>query len=265
VLDRLRVDGPTLLALDDGPIDKLIQPGCEAGAVLVAARYPRVVVDLNREPDELDPDVVQNPDALSELRVTARARAGLGVVPSRVAGQALWRGRLSAAELRQRLDDVFHPYHAQLEGLMRERRERMGAAILLDCHSMPSLVAAGEPAAVDAALGDRFGRSCASEVVAAAESVLRGAGLRVARNRPYAGGYITGRHGRPEAGRHALQLELRRGLFMDEATHVPHAGFGALQHVLEELTAVLAAAARRLAGSATAPRRQAAARLAQAS
>jgi N-formylglutamate amidohydrolase len=251
VLDRLRVDGPTLLALDDGPIDKLMQPGCEAGgAVLVAARYPRVVVDLNREPDELDPDVVQNPDALAaELRVTARARAGLGVVPSRVGGQALWRGRLSAAELRQRLEGVFHPYHAALEALMRERRERMGVALLLDCHSMPGLVAAGEPA-VDAALGDRFGRSCSAEVVAAAEAVLRGAGLRVARNRPYAGGYITGRHGRPEAGMHALQLELRRGLFMDEATHVPHAGFAALQHVLEELTATLAAAARRLAAPA---------------
>jgi N-formylglutamate amidohydrolase len=246
ILDRLRVDATTLLALDDGPIDKLLQLGCETGAVLIAARYPRVVIDLNREPDELDPDMVRDPDALPELRVTARARAGLGVVPSRVAGQALWHERLAAFDLRQRLDTVFHPYHGQLEALLRDRRDRLGSAVLLDCHSMPSVVAVGEPA-VDAALGDRFGRSCGAEIVAAVEAVFRRAGLKVARNRPYAGGYITGRHGRPEAGLHALQLELRRGLFMDEITHVPHAGFTALQHVLEEVTLAVAAAARRQA------------------
>ncbi len=244
ILDRLRVDATTLLALDDGPIDKLLQLGCEVGAVLIAARYPRVVIDLNREPDELDPDMVRDPDTLPELRVTARARAGLGVVPSRVAGQALWRERLAAFDLRQRLDTVFHPYHGQLEALLRDRRDRLGSAVLLDCHSMPSVVAVGEPA-VDAALGDRFGRSCGAEIVAAVEAVFRRAGLKVARNRPYAGGYITGRHGRPEAGLHALQLELRRGLFMDETTHVPHAGFTALQRVLQEVTLAVAAVARR--------------------
>jgi len=246
ILDRLQVDGPTLLALDDGPIDKLGQPACEAGAVLIAARYPRVVVDLNREPDELDHDLVADPDAMAELRVTARARAGLGVVPSRVGGRALWRGRLDAGELKRRLEQVFDPYHAQLESLLRERRERQGIAVLLDCHSMPGIVAAAEPP-VDAALGDRFGRSCGGELVAAAEAVLRRAGLTVARNRPYAGGYITGRHGRPEARVHALQLELRRGLFMDETTHVPNAGFHAVQQALGELAAALAATARELA------------------
>src|SRR3954447_450583 len=185
ILDRLQVDGPTLLALDDGPIDKLGQPACEAGAVLIAARYPRVVVDLNREPDELDPDLVADPDAMAELRVTARARAGgarpgsparpgggLGAVPSGVGGRALWRGRLDAGELKRRLEQVFDPYHAQIESLLRERRERQGIAVLLDCHSMPGIVAAAEPP-VDAALGDRFGRSCGGELVAAAEGPPR--------------------------------------------------------------------------------------------
>lgn len=246
ILDRLRVDAGALLALDDGPIDKLLHQGCEAGAVLIAARYPRVVVDLNREPDELDPDLVRDPEALPELRVTARARAGLGVVPSRVGGQPLWRQRLDACELRQRLEQVFHPYHRQLDLLLRDRRDRLGQAVLLDCHSMPSVVVAGDPA-VDASLGDRFGRSCAGDLVAAVEAVLRRAGLKVARNRPYAGGYITGRHGRPDAGLHALQLELRRGLFMDERSHVPHAGFAALQRVLGEVTAAVAVEAARLA------------------
>ena len=85
------------------------------------------------------------------------------------------------------------------------------------------------------------------------EHVVRRAGLRVARNRPYAGGYITGRHGRPEARVHALQLELRRGLFMDETTHVPNAGFHAVQQALGELAAALAATARELARTRSRP------------
>jgi N-formylglutamate amidohydrolase len=245
VLERLRVNGRTLLPLDDGPIDKLVQLACEAGATLVAARYPRVVVDLNREPDELDPEIVRDAHAMPDMRVTARARAGLGVVPSRIGGQPLWRRPFGADELRRQIDDLYHPYHAQLETLMVERRERLGIAILLDCHSMPNAAALGDPI-VDAALGDRFGRSCAGELVSAVEALLRNAGLKVARNRPYAGGTITGRHGQPEHGRHALQLELRRGLFMDESTHVPHAGFAALRQLLGELPRALAIAAKPL-------------------
>jgi N-formylglutamate amidohydrolase len=246
VLDRLRVDAASLLALDDGPVDKLVQQGCAAGAVMIAARYPRAVVDLNREPDEIDPDLVSDPGDLRGMRVTARARAGLGVVPSRVGGVPLWRERLGAGDLAERLEAVFHPYHAEVEALLRERLERFGAALLLDCHSMPGLAADGGRPAVDVALGDRFGQSCAPELVAVAEAALRAAGLEVARNRPYAGGYITCRHGRPGEGLHALQVELRRGLFMDEATHVPHAGFAAVQEVVGALVADLGAAARRL-------------------
>lgn len=250
VLDRLRADPRSLMVFDDGPIDKLVLPACAAGAVLIAARYPRVVVDLNREPDELDPDLVLDPGGLPEMRVSARARAGLGVVPSRVGSQPVWRGRLDAGELRRRLDTVFHPYHAELERLARDLRGRFGASLVLDCHSMPGGPggAGGEPAAagVDATLGDRFGRSCEPGLVDVAEAALAAAGLRVSRNRPYAGGYITGRHGRPDDGAGALQLELRRGLFMDEATHVPHAGFAALQDVLANLAATLAAATAHL-------------------
>jgi N-formylglutamate amidohydrolase len=244
-LARLRVEGKTLLPLDDGPIDQLVQLACEAGATLVAARYPRIVIDLNREPDEFDPDIVGDANNMPDLRVTARARAGLGVIPSRIAGQPLWRRPFDANELRQRLDDLYHPYHARLEDLLKERYERLGIGILLDCHSMPS-AAAADDGGVDAALGDRFGRSCAGDLVHAVEALLKAAGLKVARNRPYAGGTITGRHGRPEFGRHALQLELRRGLFMNEATHVPNAGFAVLRQVLGELPRALAEAARPL-------------------
>ncbi len=240
MLAQWRLPASALRALDDGPVDELLARGCSAGATLLAATYPRAVVDLNRAPGELDPGALRDPASFPNLRLTAKARAGLGVVPTRLLGEPIYRERLSATELKQRLANVHEPYHAQLASLLRERRTRHGAAFVLDCHSMPTFASplCGERP-LDVALGDRFGRSCHPALIAAAERALTGAGLRVARNRPYAGGHITERHGDPSRGSHALQLELRRGLFMHEVTHEPHAGFAALQELLGALVRVL--------------------------
>lgn len=248
MLAQWRLPAAALRALDDGPIDELLGRGCGAGATLLAATYPRVVVDLNRDPGELDPEALVDPTEVANLRLTVKARAGLGVVPTRLLGEPIYRERLSAAELRRRLGLVYEPYHAQLAGLLRERRQRFGASFVLDCHSMPTLTSPlrGERP-LDVALGDRFGRSCHPALIAAAERWLVGAGLRVARNRPYAGGHITERYGDPGRGSHALQLELRRSLFMHETTHEPHGGFPALQELLGGLVRTLTGELLRLA------------------
>lgn len=241
VLAALSVSAEALRAFGDGPIDRLAGAARWAGATLIAARYPRVVVDLNREPSDVDPELVGATGVVAGFKTTPRARIGLGVIPTRIAGRPIWRAPLSRADLKERLDTVWHPYHAELRRLIAARRERFGTALLLDCHSMPGVTAAendGRP--IDVALGDRFGRSCRRDILLAAECFLQGRGLRVGRNRPYAGGYITDHFGRPEAGSLALQLEFRRGLFMDEATHVPHEGFAALQAVVAGLVGELA-------------------------
>jgi N-formylglutamate amidohydrolase len=249
MLAGARLSHGELRALGDGPVDELVARACADGATLLAAIYPRAVVDLNREACELDPEVLLDPDAVPGLRLTVKARAGLGVVPTRLLGEPIYRQRLSAAELQQRLTLAYEPYHAQLRTLARERRQRFGAVLVLDCHSMPTLPPLpprGERA-IDVALGDRFGRSCHARLVETAERVLGGAGLKVARNRPYAGGHITEHYGRPDQGSHALQIELRRCLFMDEATHERHEGFAALQELVGELARALAAAVLDLA------------------
>ena len=249
VLAQTRLTPEELRALDDGPVDELVARGCAAGATLIAATYPRAVVDLNREACELDPEAVADPAAIPGLRLTLKARAGLGVVPTRLLGTPIYRERMSSTELRRRLALVYEPYHAQLAALVHERCQRFGAAFVLDCHSMPTLqpVLRGDPP-VDIALGDRFGRSCHPRLIEVAERLLAAAGLRVARNRPYAGGHITEHYGRPGAGSHALQLELRRSLFMDEATHERHAGFAGLQELLGDLVRALTTAVLELAG-----------------
>lgn len=238
---QLRVPVAQLRGLDDGPIDDLMASGCAMGATLLAATYPRAVVDLNRDACELDPDSLVDPAAMPGLRLTAKARAGLGIVPTQLLGAPIYRQRLTAADLQHRLCCIYRPYHAQLQVLLRERRQSFAKVLLLDCHSMPTLQpsARGEKP-IDVALGDRFGRSCASGLTRLAEQLLGSAGLKVARNRPYAGGYITEHYGQPGSGVHALQLEVRRGLFMHETTHEPHDGFRLLQTLLGELVRVLA-------------------------
>jgi N-formylglutamate amidohydrolase len=250
VLAQARLGPAALRALDDGPVDELMARGCAEGATLIAATYPRAMVDLNRDCCEQDPESLSDPALLPSLRVTIKARAGLGVVPTRLLSEPIYETRLTSVELRRRLAQAYDPYHAQLRALVAERCQRFGAALVLDCHSMPTMppLLRGERP-IDVALGDRFGRSCHPRLVEVAQRLLAASGLKVARNRPYAGGHITEHHGRPAQGRHALQLELRRNLFMDEATHEKHAGFAGLQALMGELARALAATVLELAAA----------------
>lgn len=242
-LPQLRLDAEALRGLDDGPVDELLASACAAGATLIAATYPRAVVDLNRGEGEQDPETLDDPNAVAGLQATLKARSGLGVVPTRLLGEPIYSGRLAAAELERRLEVAYRPYHAELDSVAGDLRRRFGAVLVLDCHSMPTLPAPSRgERPIDVALGDRFGRSCHPQLVEAAERRLAAAGLRVARNRPYAGGYITERHGEPSGNRHALQVELRRGLFMDERSYAPNPGFPDLQALLGGLVETLAAA-----------------------
>jgi N-formylglutamate deformylase len=251
VLAQSRLTCEELRALDDGPVDELLATGCAAGATLLAATYPRAVVDLNRDDCEQDPDSLEDPAAIAGLRATVKARAGLGVVPTRLLGEPIYAGRLSSTELRRRIDGAYRPYHQQLARLVADQRRRFGVSLVLDCHSMPTLPArARGEQVIDVALGDRFGRSCHPRLIEAAERLLTAGGLRVARNRPYAGGHITAHYGRPDSGMHALQIEVRRGLYMDEDSLHPHAGMAALQALLRQLMAALAADMQLLAQAA---------------
>ncbi len=241
LMGALRIDQSELRCLDDGPVDGLVAPCADLGATVIAATYARAFVDLNRNSAELDPDLLTAPMSLPDLRLSAKVRAGLGVVPSRISGRAIYRRRLGLEEVQSRLIQGYQPYHDRLASLLGETRRRFGVAILLDCHSMPS-EAAGQRAAspVDVALGDRFGRSCGAAFMNVAAEVLSAHGLHVAHNQPYAGGFITEHYGRPLEGWHALQVEFRRQLFMDERSGKAHEGTAQLQAILMELTSAIA-------------------------
>jgi len=244
LLDAVALGPAQLRRLEDGCVDRLFACAAGLGAPVLRARFARAYVDPNREPYELDPALF---DGVLPAHVnvgSSKARAGLGTIPSRLGGRAIYRGGLDYAEAERRLRLAYWPYHETLQRLLAEALAKFGRALLLDCHSMPRLSTNGADdggAVVDFALGDRYGRSCAPVVVDAAERLLRARGFAVARNRPYAGGHITACYGRPDAGVHALQIEIRRDLYMDEQTLRPHAARDGIEDAIRALLADLAA------------------------
>lgn len=225
---------PPLSALrrsEDAFIDHLFADAPALGAPLICATFPRVFVDPNRARDELDPTMFEEGGRLTSAVVTARASAGLGVVPRLAAdGRALYPGRLTQVELSRRLRDFYDPYHACLAREIETVRRTLGSAVVIDCHSMPAASARG----ADIVLGDRYGASCSRGLVARAEAHFRDLGFAVVRNRPYAGGYTTEHYGRPEAGVEVLQIELNRGLYLHEAEVAPASGASPLKRALTD-------------------------------
>jgi N-formylglutamate amidohydrolase len=243
-MDAAALDGDAIRRSEDCFVDELIGAAPSRGMALLTARYGRAYIDVNREAYELDPAMFEDELPPFARGRTARVAAGLGSIARVVSeGQEIYRRKLTFAEARERIEAVHQPYHRALAGLLEETRAAHGRAALIDWHSMPS-AASGEAApgrtGCDIVLGDRFGSACAPGLTRLVERALEGMGYRVARNAPYAGGYTTEFYGRPDRGVHALQIEINRAVYLDEAALKPTAGFARLKHDLDRLCTLLA-------------------------
>jgi len=245
-----RLDAVALRRSEDMFVDELFTGVVERGAPLLRAHFPRAFLDVNREPYELDPRMFEGrlPDHCNTRSM--RVAGGLGTIARVVGeGQEIYARRLTVEEGLARIETFYGPYHRALRGLVEDTRRRFGFALLVDCHSMPSgphLQAEGGKA--DIVIGDRYGTSCASAFTDAAEEALRGLGYRVARNKPYAGGFITEHYGRPATGFHAFQIEINRALYMDERRQTKHEGFAKTAADLMRTAEALESAAAAHAG-----------------
>jgi N-formylglutamate deformylase len=199
------------------------------------AHFPRCYVDVNREPYELDPRMFEGRLPSFANTRSMRVAGGLGTV-ARVVGEAqeIYHERLPVAEAIRRIEGLYKPYHRALRRLMTRVHRSFGAAVLVDCHSMPSSAGAREERPRgDIVLGDRYGTSCVAVVADTIEQVLRDLGYSVCRNKPYAGGFITEHYGNPVACLHAVQLELNRALYMDERCYERSPGFAQVSRDLD--------------------------------
>ena len=232
-----RLDERALRQSEDSFVDELVSSGPSQGAPLLVAAFPRAYCDVNRERWELDPAMFSDRLPAFCRTDTARVAAGLGTIP-RVAGrgEVIHRRPLRFTEAEARIASCWDPYHAALAGLLDTTRADQGACLLLDCHSMPALQRENTS---DFVLGDLNGQSCAADVTRCAEDLLVSAGYRVARNDPYAGGYVTSHYGRPDGRVHVLQLEVSRALYLDEATRERSSGFATVERLIAGLIGAL--------------------------
>lgn len=236
----------TLRGAEDALVDHLAEAGPRHGAPLLAGVVGRSYLDLNRAENELDPLLIEGVGAARATPM--RTAAGYGVV-ARLGGDGrpLYDRRVSQAEAEVRLSRYHRPYHRKLAELMTAARERRGRAVLVDWHSMPSR-GAGGARAVDVCLGDRRGTACDPRLMRRLRALFEAEGLTVALNHPYAGGYATSLWGRPEEGFHAVQIELNRALYLDEARLAPGPGWTRCLALVERTAAALCAEVEALTG-----------------
>jgi len=226
-LDSSRLDRMQIRRSEDTFVDELFQCATGHGAAFMRAFFPRAYLDVNREPYELDPSMFSGRlPGYANVR-SIRVAGGLGTIARIVSdNEEIYAHSLSVEDAIDRIESIYKPYHACLSDGLAAIRARFGYAILIDCHSMPSMartpIGRNRP---DFILGDRYGSSCTSAIVNAAADTLRAMGYSVGRNKPYAGGFITEHYGRPAENLHALQIEVNRGLYMNEADYSHSSGF----------------------------------------
>lgn len=233
----LRVPLTALLPLEDRYADALALTARQSETLFVADRA-RAWIDLNRAEHERDPRIDDGAHHGGQPQ-SARLRSGLGLVPRRAGNSGdFWRHRLSGEEVAARIRADHRPYHEALGHALAAARERFGVAVLLDVHSMPAL---GSPdTAPRIVLGDRFGRSAGSRLTGRLEGVARAHGLLSATNAPYSGGHILERHGDPQSGIHAIQIEFDRTLYLDARLDQPGPGLNEAVRVLRAMIDALA-------------------------
>ncbi len=235
--------GSALRASEDAYVDEIVDLAPELGVYGLACHYARAFCDVNRNALELDARLIRGELPKAALSLSSRVKAGFGVIARRLSAQQdIYRHSIDMAEVNLRLDLIYRPYHATLQALIADAKAS-GPVTLIDWHSMPgAALSQMNGAKPDIVLGNLHGESCGEDLVQRVKTCLERQGLRVGLNRPFAGGYIVEHYGRPKDGVSALQIEINRAIYMDEASLEPTDGLLKLKRICRDLTAQLLAA-----------------------
>ena len=241
IFDALRLAPAALLRLEDRYADLLARRSVQLGQPVIMAHRARAWIDLNRDEQDIDADMVQGAVRADYPAPGVKQRGGLGLVPRRLSGDGdLWKRQFTLDEVQHRIRSFHRPYHDAVSQILERMRQQFGVAILLDLHSMPPIRSATATPPPQFVVGDRFGKSAASQYAELLLARLRVQGFNAALNHPYAGEYILRRHAKPRSNIHAIQLEVDRSLYLDAGLRQPGAGLDRLSALIPALVAVLA-------------------------
>jgi N-formylglutamate amidohydrolase len=240
-----RVRTEALTGLEDRLADRIAEAALAEGATLVVAQTARAMIDLNRDPGEIDLEMVAGPMGAGPVMATSKMRAGLGLFPRRLpmVGE-LWRRKLEPAEAAGRIARIHGPYHDAIGERLDAAQAVFGVAILVDCHSMPPLSRNRGEAPARIVVGDLYGRAADPALIDLVIETIEGRGIDHARNAPYAGGHALQRHGDPRRGRSAIQIEFDRTLYLDAQGKIDPMGLAECRSLFGLIVARLADAAR---------------------
>ena len=239
---------------EDCFVDDLYLPAIELGVPLLAAQFPRTYIDPNRHRGDIDLELLADPWP-HEYVPSGKARIGKALVWRTLDdGRPIYGRRLEINEVTSRIERMHVPYHAALRGLMDATYDRFGTVFHLNCHSMNAVSGkVGEGgvgnARADFVLGDRDGTSCEPGLTQFVRATLAGFGYQVKVNDPYKGVELVRAYSDPAGGRHSLQVEVNKRLYMDENERSKSSGYAALRanlmRLIEAIRDYAAAAARR--------------------
>ena len=240
IFGALRLSPATLVRLEDRYADLLARRCIQLGHPVIMAHRARAWIDLNRDEHDIDAEMVQGALKADYPAPGVKQRGGLGLIPRRLSGDGeLWKRQFTLEEVQNRISSFHQPYHEAIAHVLERMRQRFGVAILLDLHSMPPIRSAHAGPAPQFVVGDRFGKSAASQYAGLLMARLQAQGFSAALNHPYAGEYILRRHARPRANIHAIQLEVDRSLYLDPDLRQPGVGLYRLNALIPDLVAAL--------------------------
>lgn len=241
LLEALRLPPAVLVRLEDRYADMLTRRCIALEYPVIIARRARAWIDLNRDEQDVDVEMVQGALRSDYPPPGAKQRGGLGLLPRRLSGAGeLWKRQLTLDEVKHRIMSCHRPYHEAIADVLEQMQRRFGVAILLDLHSMPPIRGAVSEPLPQFVIGDRFGQSAASRYAELLMTQLQAEGFNVALNHPYAGAYILRRHARPRANIHAIQLEVDRSLYLDSDLRHPGVGIDRISNMISVLVTALA-------------------------
>jgi N-formylglutamate deformylase len=238
------LDDAALRSAEDSFVDELYLPATQRGVTLLAAQWSRVYLDVNRLADDIDPELLDAPWP-GTIATSGKARLGKALLWRTLDdGRPVYARRLTPAQVQHRIQRCHVPYHQTLRDLLDAAHRRFGQVVHINCHSMNAVAGSqGEGGAgvtrADFVLGDRDGTTCDPALTQFVRGRLAAMGYDVKVNDPFKGVALVQAYSDPASGRHSLQIEINKRLYMDEGTGQRHAGFAALQHNLMRLVNAL--------------------------